>query len=248
MKPASLFTLVITFIHFAAFSQGKVTFANDTYHLVVFVNSSSLPVRYAPYTGLPVPQMGTPNDQFQYFTAQLLAGTSPGNLSLCASITPAGFAGLADGRIGSLALTLTNIPGGATAYFQILIWETAGGSYGNATVRGETPVFSGIPGSFAPTPLTGMPDWVKAPIVLVEVVQPSAALPPTAFAPTLIGNQLNFSFMAQSNRTYTVECCDSLTATNWSTLTNIPAQPADGVISISDAMTAVERYFRVRTP
>ena len=246
---ARFLTLALAAIDLAAFAQGKVTTGNDGNHLVVFAtNAASLPARYAPYAGLPVPQMGTPDDQFQYFTVDLLAGMSPTELTLQHAATPAGRVEAAPGRLVSVALTLTNIAGGTIGYFQHRVWETAGGSYENAAVRGETPVFSGTAGSFAPTPLTGMASWVAAPIVLAAVAQTPAAQAPTAFAPARVGSQIRFSFMAQSNRTYTVEYCDSLTGTNWTTLTNIPAQPADGVIQISDSMTADERYFRVKTP
>ena len=243
----TLLTSLAAFIHVAAFGQGKVTTGNDANHLVIFDSAAYLPGRYAPYAGLPVPQMGTPDDRFQYFTVELLAGMSPTEMTLQQSATPAGRVGAAPGRLASYAVTLTNIPGGATAYFQHRIWETAGGSYENAAVRGETPVFSGPPGGFAPTPLTSMASWVAAPIFLAAVSQVPAAAAPNAFAPSRVGNQVQFSFLAQSNRTYTVEYCDSLSTANWATLTNIPAQPTDGAIQISDTMTADERYYRVRT-
>lgn len=96
--------------HLAAFAQGKVTTGNDANHLVIFAtNAASLPTRYAPYAGLPVPQMGTPDDQFQYFTVDLLAGASPTELTLQHSATPAGNPGLAPGRLYSVTLTLTDI-------------------------------------------------------------------------------------------------------------------------------------------
>lgn len=240
---ATLLTLVFAAIHLAAFSQGNVTTGNDANHLVVFASAASLPARYAPYAG-----QTAPYDQLQNFTVDLLAGPSPTEMSLQHSAAPAGHLAQVPGRLISFALTLTNIPGGATGYFQHRVWETAGGSYENAAVRGETPVFSGAAGSFAPTPLTGMANWVAAPIILAAVSQAPAAAPPNAFALRRVGNQVQFSFMAQSNRTYIVEYCDSLTASNWTMLTNIPAQPTDGAIQISDTMTVDERYFRVRTP
>ena len=62
-------TLALAAIHLAVFAQGKVTTGNDANHLVVFAaNAALLPARYAPYAGQPVPQLGTPDDQFKYFT------------------------------------------------------------------------------------------------------------------------------------------------------------------------------------
>jgi hypothetical protein len=241
-----LLALAMVVSQLAACAQGRVTTGNDANHLVVFAtNAASLPARYASYAGQPVPQIGTTNDQFQYFTVDLLAGMSPTELTLQHVATPAGGVGRPPGRLYSAALTLTNIPpipAGPT-YFQHRVWETAGGSYENAAVRGQTPVFQAIAGSFAYNFLTASPYWLAAPIVLAAAPQT-----PAISAPTLDGNQIRFSFMAQSNFTYTVEYCDSLTAANWTMLTNIPAQPADGTIQISDTVSAAERYFRVRAP
>lgn len=169
----TLLTMTLAAIHLAAFAQGKVTFGNGPTHLIVFTSDSfQLPAQYAPYAGLPVPQMGTPNGQLQYFTAQLLAGTSSTSLSLQSTLTPAGFTGFADGRMGSQTVTLSGVPAG-TAFFQVIIWETAGGSYANATVRGESPVFQTTAGSFAPTPIDSASGWAAGPIVLTAVPEPS---------------------------------------------------------------------------
>ena len=238
--------MVITCLQ--AFAQGKVTLANDVNHLVVFAtNAALLPARYAPYAGQPVPQLETSNDQFQYFTGQWLAGLSPTELTLRYTASPAGNVGMADGRMLSVSYTLPDIAGVATAYFQYLIWETAGGSYENAAVRGKTEVFQATVGGFAPIPLASSPYWVGH-IVLASVQQTPEALPPTPSAPQRVGNQIRFSFLAQVGRTYTVESCNSLAASYWTTLTNVPAQAADTTILISDTITATNCYYRVRTP
>lgn len=77
---------------------------------------------------------------------------------------------------------------------------------------------------------------------------PAPPTPPTLSAPVLEAGNLRFSFDAESNRTYTVQFRDSLTAGNWAMLTNIPAQPANATIHITNAVVGAGRFFRVQTP
>jgi hypothetical protein len=74
------------------------------------------------------------------------------------------------------------------------------------------------------------------------------ATPPRLFDASLVGNQIRFSFNAESNRAYTVDFRDTLGTTNWSELISIPAQPADETIQITNYVAGDERYFRVWTP
>ncbi len=92
---------------------------------------------------------------------------------------------------------------------------------------------------------------VNSPVLIVEFTVPGpsgSAAPPTIFGTTLDGNNLRFSFNAESNRTYAVEIRDSLSVTNWSVLTNIPALPANATVHITNSVSTAERYFRARTP
>lgn len=72
--------------------------------------------------------------------------------------------------------------------------------------------------------------------------------PTTIFGVALVGNQLRFSFNAQSNRTYTVEFRDSLAAGSWNSLTNLPAAPSNTTVHITNTVSSDQRYFRVATP
>jgi hypothetical protein len=173
----SLFTLALAAIHMTAFAQAKVTLGNDASHLVVFTGDTfALPPEYRPYAGQPVPQMGTPDDQFQYLTVELLAGLTPISLTLESTLAPAGQAGLADGRIANQEVILTDIPAG-DAFFQIQIWETGYGSFANAVANnrpvGTTPVFQATAGDFTPTPLVSSPDWIASPVILAPIPEPS---------------------------------------------------------------------------
>jgi hypothetical protein len=65
------------------------------------------------------------------------------------------------------------------------------------------------------------------------------------------GSQMHLQFPAHAGDTYTVQfrnALDSLQA--WTTLTNVPAQPADGPALIIDPATGTSptRFYRVRTP
>lgn len=154
-----------------AFAQGKVTFGNDANHLIVVSGNLSGTGKNTALQGLAAPQIGTASDVMSSLTAQLWGGTSAGTLVLQNTMNPAGLAGLADGRLNNVAVTLTGIAGGATGFFQILIFETAAGSYNAASTGAgrwfaSTPVFSGTTGSFAPSPLTGMANWTAGNITL----------------------------------------------------------------------------------
>lgn len=89
-----------------------------------------------------------------------------------------------------------------------------------------------------------------APSLTIEYTVSSTppATPPTISGTVLESDAIRFSFNAESNRTYAVEFRDSLTTSNWSVLTNIPAQPANTTVHITNSVSGDERYFRVRTP
>jgi hypothetical protein len=72
--------------------------------------------------------------------------------------------------------------------------------------------------------------------------------PPTLSAPTLEAGFIRFSFNAESNQTYTVQFRNSFGSGDWSNLTNIPAQPTAATIHVTNAVSGVAGYFRVRSP
>ena len=55
-------------------------------------------------------------------------------------------------------------------------------------------------------------------------------------------------FPAASNKTYSVQYRDSAGVTGWQTLTNLPAQRTNGVVTVTDSPGASERLYRVVTP
>ena len=59
---------------------------------------------------------------------------------------------------------------------------------------------------------------------------------------------VQFEFTAASNRTYAVEFKRELTASSWTSLTNIPADPQSRIIQIEVPATNNARFFRVKAP
>lgn len=92
-------------------------------------------------------------------------------------------------------------------------------------------------------------DAVNPPLLIVQYGIPSPPpMPPEISQVSATGSEFHFSFPAESNRTYTVEHLGILGGTNWSVLTNIPAQSAASLIPITDALAGSNRFYRVRTP
>ena len=170
--------LLATFaVAVGALAQGKVTFGNGPSHLIVidtragFYKATETPGAAATQIGVGTAVMGT-------LTAQLWAGTAAGSLTLQSTLNPAGFAGLADGRLANVGVTLTGVPAG-NAFFQVLLFETSAGSYhaalnGVNLWYGQSPVFQAAAGSFAPTPIDSMAGWAATPMVLsANIPEPS---------------------------------------------------------------------------
>jgi hypothetical protein len=86
------------------------------------------------------------------------------------------------------------------------------------------------------------------PLLEVDYTLTAPPAPPVLFGAALVENGFRFSFNAESNCYYAVEYCDALAANSWSVLTNIPAQPVNGIIAITNAVSVLERYYRVRIP
>jgi hypothetical protein len=78
--------------------------------------------------------------------------------------------------------------------------------------------------------------------------QPPPPAPPVIGNLALVANQIRFSFNIESNRTYAVEFRPALDNSIWTSLTNIPAQPAAATISVTDPVSGTNRFYRVRTP
>lgn len=96
----------------------------------------------------------------------------------------------------------------------------------------------------------GRASLANVPLLRVDysLSAPPPAVPPVLSNPVRVGNEIQFSFTARSNRTYAVEFRGALGSGVWNVLTNIPALPADATIHVTNSLTGGERYFRARTP
>lgn len=86
------------------------------------------------------------------------------------------------------------------------------------------------------------------PVLAIEYTVPSEPAPPVITAPVFDGSQVRFSFMAEAGAPYTVQYRESLAPGDWTSLTNVPAQPAQALIEVSDTPASAMRVYRVRTP
>lgn len=86
------------------------------------------------------------------------------------------------------------------------------------------------------------------PVLTVDYIIGSPAAPPAIFGMSATENEFRFSFNAQSNHSYSIEFRDALATGNWNVLTNIPPQPADAVINITNPISSAPRFFRAKTP
>jgi len=96
----------------------------------------------------------------------------------------------------------------------------------------------------------GRLDPAKPPQVQVDYTPASTPppVPPILTDLALADGFIRFSFIAQSNRTYTVEFRPSLFAGSWSALTNLPAFPSNTTVNFTNTVSSGEGYFRVGTP
>jgi hypothetical protein len=118
MKKLTATLLASSLLGLAAYAQGTVNFAN-------IQGSLNVPV----YMSDGTTKVAAGNT----FMAELLAGTTQGNLNI--SVATSGF--LAAGYFSAGAKTVTGIAGGATAWMQVRFWNTANGSsYAAAAASG----------------------------------------------------------------------------------------------------------------
>ncbi len=172
--------LLLAALTTTALGQGKVTFGNDSNHLIVCAQQTIGGV-CGSLAGLPLPQV---NSQYACnlgnFTSQLLAGTSVQSMMIASTVRPAGLAGLADGRLANTPVTLVGIPPGSPAFFRVRIWWSAAGSYESATAQGlsgESPIFTVVPGTLVGPPIAsplapGNSTWANGPIFIGACLGP----------------------------------------------------------------------------
>jgi hypothetical protein len=140
-----------------------------------------------------------------------------------------------------------NAPGaytftGAGLVTDLQLWQAQPGTNFGWLLRSEDEHIAGTIRRFA-----GRLDANNPPTLQITYTLPPAA-PPVITDPALTNGLIRFAFLAQSNRTYTVQARDTLTSGSWTAVTNFPAQPADALLFFTSPATGPERYFRIATP
>jgi hypothetical protein len=85
-------------------------------------------------------------------------------------------------------------------------------------------------------------DTNNAPSLVVQYTMPAA---PSIQNVSVAGGAIQFSFSAPAGQACAVQYSGSLSAGSWMTLTNIAAQPVATNVTVSDALTNTQRFYRV---
>lgn len=174
----TLLTLSLVVVAAAAFAQGKVSLANDTLSPITLAAAGGCYAADTALAGMAVPTTGAlPSGKI--LTVGLYGGTTAGSLTLQGKVdlNPAGGTGYDAGTLTPTKIVLTGIPGGATAFFQVKVWENTFANYDAATsgYLGVGNPFTMTPGASIAYPNTyngGATTWSATPIV-VTVPEPS---------------------------------------------------------------------------
>ena len=138
-----ILTLLVTSASLAAFAQGKISFANDSNHLLYFNNYMKAPdigLANQPISSSPTPSGAT-------FLVDLYGGATAGSMTLQRTTTISA----TPGYISTVNFTSLNLPGGVVATFQVQVRESTfataelaqlGGGY-----WGFSPIFTMTPSS-----------------------------------------------------------------------------------------------------
>ncbi len=84
------------------------------------------------------------------------------------------------------------------------------------------------------------------PSLAIQYTVPAA--PPTITPSSPANGVFQFSFNAESNRTYAVQYIGGFPGVSWNTLTNFSAVPTATNFVVTDSYTASNRFYRVQTP
>jgi hypothetical protein len=86
------------------------------------------------------------------------------------------------------------------------------------------------------------------PTLTVDYTLTPPTTQPALFDAAATENEFRFSFNAESNRDYVIEFRDALANGGWNSLTNISALPTNLIITVTNPISSVTRFYRARTP
>lgn len=183
MKTKFLFLLLFAF-SLPVFSQGRLTFVNDSTRPFVF-NSIYMYPGHEAYDGEPVPANLPP----PALNVALYAGTSAVSLNLQTTFSLTGSAMSGPGLLAPKALTLTGVFGGTSQFFQIFVWGPTFGflpvtiSSENQFRNSVNTFYFGTSGLFTFTPSTsaisapaihgGDSTWASGEVTIFGAPEPS---------------------------------------------------------------------------
>lgn len=85
------------------------------------------------------------------------------------------------------------------------------------------------------------------PMLEIEYTLMARATPPVLRDAALVNDQFRFSFDAEANRAYAVQCLTPTATGGWQTLTNISASTVSRTLHITNSMSSPDTLFQVRT-
>jgi hypothetical protein len=152
-----LLTSALALVCAGAFAQGKITFLNDSLHLVYYTTDTKhLVAGDESLAGQATLTTANPSGHSLY--AELWGGTSTSTLSKIVTTTFTGSSAagkwssvnVSTGYAGGANASVVTPPGGQTDYFQITVYDTLASSYAEASTSqneyyGETSVFTMVP-------------------------------------------------------------------------------------------------------
>lgn len=180
----TLIVAVLAAMSLSAFAQGKVAFVNDANRLFVFADAAHMKAADVALAGTSINTGVTPLPSGITLVTALFGGTSAGAITQQKSLLLNTAAAVpTPGRMASQSTILTGVPGAATAYFQVSIWDNAyptpAAAAAALSYSYESAVFTATPGASLsyPSIVPGGPaasTWASGNLVVGMVPEPNS--------------------------------------------------------------------------
>jgi hypothetical protein len=176
-----LLTVSLVWASAQAFADGRVIFGNLN-HPVTLASENILSLDLAGGWGgkaVPVPYgSGVQLPSGVHLVAGLYAGATSGSETLVTTVSISDGLGVDDGYLQLLNIKLPGLPGGATTYFHIDVWDSSFPSpIGSTSYFGTSGEFTAIP-TDAPRPPTTLylnSTWAPGPLFVSLIPEPGTS-------------------------------------------------------------------------